>query len=81
MSSFFVITLSDVIGIVFIGLGLLILAILACKDAWVQWRCKHESYYETMACQAICNHCNKNLGFIGTVREQREKDKQNGSKS
>jgi hypothetical protein len=35
-----------------------------------QWRCKHLQYRETMACDAICRDCNKNLGFIGTIRDK-----------
>ena len=39
---------------------------------WLQQRrCDHEKYFETMACEAVCTKCGKNLGFIGTVREER----------
>ncbi len=37
-----------------------------------QKMCKHINYYENRACHAICNRCGKDLGFIGTVREQRK---------
>lgn len=30
--------------------------------------CKHTSYHETSGCDAICNKCGKNLGFIGKLR-------------
>lgn len=43
------------------------------KDVIKQSLCKHVDYRENMACHAICNHCGKDLGFIGTVREQRAK--------
>lgn len=43
---------------------------LAIKEWWKQARCSHENYRETMSCQAICKSCNKNLGFIGRVREK-----------
>jgi len=36
-----------------------------------QNKCSHDRWYETQACDAICNDCSKNLGFIGTVREKR----------
>jgi hypothetical protein len=72
----FVYTISDIVGVVFFVLGLLFIAAWGIRDAWVQWRCKHESYYETMSCTAMCNHCGRNLGFIGNLR-----DKNNGSKS
>lgn len=38
-----------------------------------QVRCKHPSVRETMACQAICNHCGKDLGFIQTWRDAKRK--------
>lgn len=38
-----------------------------------QARCKHEKYHETMACDAICTSCGKNLGFIGTIRDKQNK--------
>lgn len=31
--------------------------------------CKHEEYFETMACDAICNKCHKNLGFVDISRK------------
>lgn len=34
-----------------------------------QYRCKHLHYRETGACDAICNDCGKNLGFIGRIRD------------
>jgi uncharacterized membrane protein len=40
-----------------------------------QKRCKHETYWENRACHAICNSCGKDLGFIGTVREQRSNER------
>ena len=44
-----------------------------------QHRCKHERFYETSACDAICSDCGKNLGFIGTVRKVRlAKETNNG---
>jgi hypothetical protein len=35
--------------------------------------CKHEEYFETMACDAICDKCHKNLGFIGNIRKDKTK--------
>jgi len=39
-------------------------------------KCDHKKHYyrETMSCDAICRGCGANLGFIGTVREQRTKE-------
>ena len=41
-----------------------------------QAKCDHKKHYyrETMSCDAICRGCGANLGFIGTVREQRTKE-------
>jgi len=35
--------------------------------------CKHEEYFETMSCQAICNKCHKDLGFIENPRKDKTK--------
>ena len=38
---------------------------------WFKYRnCEHKSVNETSACDAICKHCGKNLGFIGKWREK-----------
>jgi hypothetical protein len=34
-----------------------------------QARCAHLHYRETGSCDAICNDCGKNLGFIGRIRD------------
>lgn len=41
------------------------------KQSIKQARCKHTYYLETRACDAVCNQCGKNLGFIGTLKKQR----------
>lgn len=38
-----------------------------------QWFCKHEEYWENRSCQGICSACHKDLGFVGTLREQKER--------
>lgn len=39
---------------------------------WKQRRCPHTGGIgETQACDAICDDCGKNLGFIGIIRAQR----------
>lgn len=67
----FVWTISDAIGVTVAILALLSWAIFAAWNAWVQYRCKHPTFRETRACDAICNQCGKNLGFVGAVRESR----------
>lgn len=60
---------------IYTGIFLLIFiyaAIRTVKDLMRQSRCKHERYYETSACDAVCKRCGKNLGFIGTVREKKQ---------
>lgn len=62
---------------IFISVGLfliifIIAAVLTVRNMLKQRRCIHASFRETSSCDAICNNCGKNLGFIGVVREQRE---------
>ena len=49
-------------------------SLLALSRALMQRQCTHKSYFETRACDAICNHCGKNLGFIGTVRKNNKNE-------
>lgn len=30
-------------------------------------KCEHKTFYETMACDAVCMECGKNMGFIGNI--------------
>ena len=40
---------------------------------WIkQARCKHEEYYENMACHGICRNCHKDLGFVGSIKNGRK---------
>ena len=74
----FIWTIGDVIGVAILGLAVVgYLALFVCFEIprmFKQWRCKHDrSVQETMSCQAICNDCNKDLGFIGLWREKHGK--------
>lgn len=53
------------------GIVFLIAVILVARSAFKQWRCKHSTYRENHACHAICTHCGKDLGFVGTVHEMK----------
>ena len=55
--------------LIFGALLVCIVALLGIPKMVRQARCKHEKFHETMACDAVCSRCGKNLGFIGTVRE------------
>ncbi|YP_009966737.1 membrane protein [Salmonella phage Se-J] len=57
-------------GIVFLLL-FLIAMIPVTRKAIKQWRCKHPTYRENYACQAICTHCGKDMGFVGTIRKMK----------
>ena len=59
-------------GAVFLLLFLLAMIPVA-KSSFRQWRCKHETYRESRACDAICTKCNKNLGFIDNVRKMKNR--------
>lgn len=64
----FIWTISDVIGITLFVLFALYFATAHLRIWWQQWRCKHDgAVLETMACDAICDKCGKNLGFIGSA--------------
>lgn len=65
------ITLGDIVGLAIGGIACIAAAIFFALDAWKEHRCKHEEFFETSACDAICKKCSKNLGFIGTLREKR----------
>lgn len=58
----------------------ILLVVIVMLFVWVcasinEWKCKHRSgVTETSACDAICVQCGKNLGFIGTWREQHDGD-------
>lgn len=59
-----------VIGLVIV---ILIVAWIELPKWWKQRNCKHESYWETMACHGKCVNCGKDLGFVGTLREDKTK--------
>jgi hypothetical protein len=67
----FVFTLTEVIGVAIFTITCACLFIDWALRKYKQARCPHESFYETMACDAVCNSCGKNLGFIGTVYKKR----------
>lgn len=67
----FVYTIEDIIGITFFLLMLVIFGVTIIKRYAIQSFCKHEKYHETMACDAVCQNCGKNLGFIGNVQKER----------
>ena len=71
----FIWTLTDLIFLAIIGLCFLLGAAIKLYALWIQWRCKHDGGVgETMACDAICRQCGKNLGFIGTWRATHQGD-------
>lgn len=61
--------LAPAVALALIGLLLVPGAI---RRALRRARCEHARFHETMACDAICKDCGKNLGFIGSVRERQK---------
>ena len=62
----------DLLSALAVFIALMTLCMLWMLPTWYrQWRCPHERYFETRGCDAVCNRCRKNLGFIGTVQRQR----------
>lgn len=68
----FVYTLSDILMIFALSLWVLFMFVVFAPGWWRRIRCKHERFHENSACHAICANCQKDLGFIGTVRKERE---------
>lgn len=66
----FIFTTETVITFVLVVLFILIKLYCSISDWWKYKDCKHEKISETSACDAVCNNCNKNLGFIGSWRER-----------
>lgn len=71
----FVYTIGDVFGIICLAVVLLTVLVSAVSKYIKQSMCKHEHYFETMACDAVCRDCGKNLGFIGNVQKERSSGK------
>lgn len=66
--------------VVVVGLIVLIFLCVMAVGAWasfkewrVQSRCKHPTYWENRACHGICPKCDKDLGFIKPLREDKTK--------
>lgn len=65
-------TLADLaIGFVVLSALGVFMSLLSLPRWLQQRRCKHETYHETQACDAICSRCGKNLGFIGSWHERK----------
>jgi hypothetical protein len=67
----FIFTIGDVIGFGVFAVFLSLAIVVWISKLISQWKCKHGSgVHETRACNALCNKCGKDLGFIGTWREK-----------
>lgn len=65
----------QVLGLVVpLSLFVLVSVYFILRDSFKEWRCKHEKYYENMACHGICRNCGKDLGFIGTLRDKEKNE-------
>jgi len=69
----FIFTIETIVTATLIALIIIFSVGSAIINGFKQGRCPHESIRETMACDAICNKCNKNLGFIGAWRDSQNK--------
>lgn len=68
-----VITLSELVGVVLFLLMINVGLYSAIRTAIRQSKCKHsQGVTESQACDAYCNACGKNLGFIGTWRDKQK---------
>lgn len=67
----FIWTISDVVNMLLFALFFLAALCFVIPFVVKQWRCQHDGgVTETSACDAICQKCGANLGFIGTWREK-----------
>ena len=77
----FIYTVKDIIGAVFLGIGVVFLCIIfifrvceSIRQSIKQSRCEHKRYYKIYygneAGYANCSKCRKNLGRIEMVREK-----------
>jgi hypothetical protein len=71
MNTVFVLTFSDVVGVVLFASLIASWLVALALHAFKTLLCDHKSYREDRSCSAICSKCGKNLGFIGTVRKER----------
>ncbi len=72
----FIYTIDDIVTLIVIAFVVAVTLIFNAKIIYQQWRCKHDGgVYESMACDAICKQCGKNLGFIGSWRKKQEESK------
>lgn len=67
----FVYTISDIIDVVVLLIIVSVFIVFSVNRLVKQYLCKHENYYETMSCDAVCYKCGKNLGFIGNIRDRK----------
>lgn len=71
MNAIFVWTLRDLVYVVvFLIVGIFLSWLLITE--WIRlWRCKHDDgVREDRSCNAWCNKCGKNLGFIGNLKNR-----------
>ena len=54
--------------VLFILISIIVVIVWHIPEWFKQSTCKHEEYYENMACHAICRKCHMDLGFIGNLR-------------
>lgn len=65
------ITIAEILGYALLVPCAIVWLVSAVDAQYRQSRCAHDQgIRETRACDAICLHCNKNLGFIGSQQNQ-----------
>jgi hypothetical protein len=68
-------SIMDLIGWILVALFVIMWMVIIAIIYVPTWKkrlgCKHSSYFERMDCHAVCRHCHKDLGFIGTLEATR----------
>lgn len=58
------------LGLAVVAAFVILVAAISAPRLLRQSRCKHVHFRETGSCDAVCNDCGKNLGFIGSWRDR-----------
>lgn len=71
----FIFTAYDVFNLALISVALVAAVVWWIVTTIKQATCSHPKTYENRGCDAVCQQCGKNLGFIGAWREAQAKSK------
>lgn len=63
----------EIVGFIVVVLVLGLVGLIQAAEWWKTYRCRHAGRIsENRSCDAICDDCGKNLGFIGAWRDKQK---------